>query len=75
VKLIDRRLYPQPKDRVDGPGGRRIVVARSRAYVFVNRKSGVLEVVPGTITWRRPWSKKMRRCRLQTWVRWAKRAC
>lgn len=68
-----RRLYPKPRDRVDGPGGRRIVVRRRRTRLFWDSKAKKITGTLATVIWRRPYQAKLHECLLETWVKWAKK--
>ena len=72
-KLSDyRKRYPEPKDRVDGIGGRRIVCRRIRSQVYL--KGSVIQVTSPHVIWRRPYSFKIHKCLLKTWGRWVKKS-
>lgn len=68
-----RKMYPEPKDRIDGVGGRRIVVRRIRSQVYL-KNNNIIRTTNPYVVWRRPYSFKIHKCLLKTWARWVKQS-
>jgi hypothetical protein len=72
---LKRMQSPQPGDRMDGPGGRRIVIRTHRSLMGYDKEKGTLSIVrKAFISWRHPYSQEAKHCLRTTWDRWAKKA-
>ena len=68
-----RRCYPKSGDRVDGKGGRRIVLARVRPRPWLNKKTNTTGSTKAKVVWRHPDERHSRQSLLENWVKWAKK--